>query len=104
MADIVKAAFVFVAPEADPQTHRHWIQTPVIHLLTVGVGSYAQAVTLCKELVEKEGVKAIELCAGFGNSGVARIAEAVGSNVVVGVVRFDHHPALGNVSGDTIFS
>ncbi|MGD9950597.1 MAG: DUF6506 family protein [Desulfobulbus sp.] len=104
MADTVKAAFVFVAPGADPDTHRQWIKTPVIHLLTVGVSNYAQAVATCKELVEKEGVKAIELCAGFGNSGVARIAEAVGKDAVVGVVRFDLHPALGNVSGDTIFT
>ena len=104
MAEIVKAAFVFIAPEADPNIHRQWITTPIIHLLTVGVGNYAQAVQTCKELVEKEGIKAMELCAGFGNSGVARIVEAVGPGVVVGVVRFDHHPALGNASGDTIFA
>lgn len=104
MAEIIKAAFVFVAPEADPGTHRQWITTPVIHLLSVGVSNYAQAVTTCKELVEKEGVKAIELCAGFGNQGVALIAQAVGPDVVVGVVRFDNHPALGHASGDTLFS
>jgi len=54
-----------------------------------------------KELVEKEGIGAIELCGGFGNAGTARIAAAV--KVPVGAVRFDIHPGLGNASGDTLF-
>lgn len=103
MVDILKAAFVFIAPEADPARHRQWIETPKIHLLTVGVKNYAEAVATCKELVKNEGVMALELCGGFGNRGTALIAEAVGEGVAVGVVRFDVHPGLGNVSGDTIF-
>lgn len=103
MAEILKAAFVFVAPEADPARHRQWIETPAVHLLTIGVRDYAQAVTTCKELVQNEGVKAIELCGGFGNRGIALITEAVGSGIAVGAVRFDIHPGLGNVSGDAIF-
>jgi hypothetical protein len=103
MAEILKAAFVFVAPEADPAQHRQWIKTPVVHLLAIGVKDYAQAVAICKELVHKEGVRAIELCGGFGNRGTALITEAVGSGVAVGAVRFDVHPGLGNVSGDSIF-
>lgn len=103
MAEVLKAAFVFVAPEADPAKHRQWIETPVVHLLTVGVKDYAQAVEICKALVQDEGVKAIELCGGFGNRGTSLIAEAVGSGIAVGAVRFDCHPGLGNASGDTIF-
>lgn len=103
MAEILKAAFIFVAPDADPDVHRKWIETPFVHLVTVGVKDYDEAVTTCKKLVQKEGVKAIELCAGFGNRGTALIAEAVGKGISVGVVRFDVHPGLGNVSGDTIF-
>jgi len=103
MAEILKAAFIFVAPDADPHKHRHWIETPSVHLVTVGVIDYAEAVTTCKELVQEEGVKAIELCAGFGNRGTALIADAVGRDIAVGAVRFDVHPGLGNVSGDTIF-
>jgi hypothetical protein len=103
MAEILKAAFVFVAPEADPAKHRQWIETPAAHLLTVGVKNYAQAVETCKSLVNNEGIKAIELCGGFGNRGTALISEAVGNGIAVGVVRFDGHPGLGNVSGDTIF-
>lgn len=103
MADILKAAFIFIAPDADPDVHRKWIETPAVHLVAVGVKDYDEAVTTCKKLVQNEGVNAIELCAGFGNRGTALIAEAVGKGIEVGVVRFDVHPGLGNVSGDTLF-
>lgn len=78
-----KAAFLFVVPDASPNEHRAAIQ-------------------VSKELV-KEGVSAIELCAGFGQKGVAKVAEAVGYRAKVGVVRFDPHPALGSKSGDELF-
>ena len=99
--ETLKAAFLFIAPEADPATHRAWVKTPKVHLLTVGVGNYDQAVAVAKELVEKEGIAAFELCGGFGHAGAAKVAAAV--NVPVGVVRFDIHPGLGNVSGDGLF-
>jgi hypothetical protein len=102
MNDILKAAFLFVAPEADPNTHRQWIKTPVVHLAVVGVKNYAQAVSTAKALLA-EGITAIELCGGFGNKGVAMIADAVEGKIPVGVVRFDTHPGLGNVSGDSFF-
>ena len=99
--DVLRAAFIFVAPEADPATSRAWVKTPKVHLLTVGVADYAQAEAVAREIVEKEGIGAIELCGGFGIAGTARIAAAV--PVPVGVVRFDVHPGLGGVSGDTLF-
>jgi hypothetical protein len=102
MSDILKAAFIFVAPEADPKTHRQWIQTPKVHLLSVGVKDYAQAAATAKQLVA-EGIGAIELCGGFGNKGCAMITEAVDGKIPVGVVRFDIHPGLGNASGDKFF-
>jgi len=66
------------------------------------VVDYAEAVVISKQLVE-EGVQAIELCGGFGHLGTAMIVEAVGDKAVVGVVRFDTHPGLGNQSGDTFY-
>ena len=98
---VLKAAFIFVAPQADPNAHRSWVRTEKVHLLTVAVPDYAGAEALVKDLVQKEGIAAIELCGGFGVAGTARVAEAAG--VPVGVVRFDTHPGLGNVSGDTLF-
>lgn len=98
----VKAAFIFVAPETDLNVHRAEIETPIIVLSVVGVKNYEEAETVAKELVE-QGVTAIELCAGFGNEGTARVAKAVGDKAVVGAVRFDLHPAFNNVSGDKMF-
>ncbi len=57
---------------------------------------------IARQLVE-EGNTAIELCGGFGVEGTALVSKAVGDKALVGVVRFDNHPDLGNQSGDKIF-
>ncbi len=98
----LKAAFMFIAPEADPSKHRAVVDTPVVQLIVVGVKSYDEACKVAKELIN-EGVKAIELCGGFGHIGVAKIVEAVEGKAAVGVVRFDIHPGLEGKSGDEIF-
>jgi len=98
----LKAAFMFVAPEADPEKHRAVISTPVVELHVVGVKNYDEACEVAKKLVE-DGIVAIELCGGFGHIGAAKVVEAVGGKVPVGVVRFDSHPGLEGKSGDTIF-
>ena len=51
-----------------------------------------------------QGVKAIELCAGFGNEGTAMVAKAVKGKACVGTVRFDHHPGFDFQSGDELFN
>ncbi|BCS87164.1 DUF6506 family protein [Pseudodesulfovibrio sediminis] len=102
MSQPLKAAFIFIAPGGDPALHRSWVLTDGVELLAIAVSNYGQAEKLAKELVEKEGIAAIELCGGFGAQGTARVAAAV--EVPVGVVRFDSHPGLGNASGDTLFS
>ncbi|GAF81904.1 unnamed protein product [marine sediment metagenome] len=103
MAEI-GAVFMFVSPGADPEKHRAIISAnPKSALLVVGVKDYEQAEKVSKELAD-QGVKAIELCAGFGNIGTARVAQAVGGRIPVGMVRFDHHPLIeGHKSGDDIF-
>lgn len=99
---VTKAAFIYVAPKNDPSIHRAVIDSPVIHLTVVGVVDYNEAEKIAQELVA-DGITTIELCAGFGNEGTARIAKSVGDKAIVGVVRFDLHPAFGNKSGDTLF-
>ncbi|WP_027179351.1 DUF6506 family protein [Maridesulfovibrio bastinii] len=101
MSEVLKAAFIFISPDGNPEEHKSWVRTGAVDLLAISVSSYAQAEQLAKDLVEKEGIKAIELCGGFGTAGTAKIAAAV--DVPVGVVRFDIHPGLGNVSGDKLF-
>lgn len=98
----VNAAFVFVAPEVDYKTHRTVVDTPVVSLTVVGVKNYDEAEIIARELVE-QGVKAIELCAGFGNEGIARVSRAVEGKASVGAVKFDHHPGFGYKSGDELF-
>lgn len=97
-----KAAFIYIAPGNDCKTHKAFIDSPVVKLTVVGVKNYEEAETAAQELVE-EGITAIELCAGFGIEGVARVSRAVGGKALVGVVRFDLHPAFSHQSGDSIF-
>lgn len=97
-----KAAFLFIAPETDAKIHNAVVSAPVVELHVVGVKSYQEAEKTAKELVE-QGVTAIELCAGFGVEGVARIKAAVEGKAVVGVVRFDNHPGFDFKSGDELF-
>lgn len=99
----VKAAFIFVAPETDYQTHRAVIETPALTLDIVGVKNYAEGVQIAKELVDN-GVKALELCAGFGNEGIAMISKAVEGRAAVGAVKFDCHPGFDFKSGDELFN
>jgi hypothetical protein len=97
-----KVAFIFLAPDSDPSKHRSIISTPeALDLTVVGVKDYDQAAQIAWELAD-QGVKAIELCGGFGNQGLARVARAAGNKAVVGAVRFDIHPLLGFKSGDDL--
>lgn len=98
----LKAAFMFVAPEAEAEKHRAVVVTPAVELTVVGVKDYQAAVQAAKQLVA-EGVSAIELCGGFGIEGAAAVKKAVQGKAVVGVVRFDNHPGLQFKSGDDLF-
>lgn len=99
----VNAAFIFIGPEIDYKTNRAVVDTPIIHLNVIGVKNYSEAVEVAQEMVS-QGVGAIELCAGFGNEGVAMISKAVRGKASVGAVRFDHHPGLEFKSGDELFN
>ena len=95
-----KVVFMLWTPDADPVKHRTALVLDSLELIVVGVKDYNQAVEVSQDLV-KEGVSAIELCGGFGNIGIAKVAEAV-KGVPVGVVKFDIHPLLQGKSGDQI--
>lgn len=98
----VNAAFIFIAPEVDSKQHRSVIDTPIVCLTVVGVKNYDEAQQVAIELVE-QGAQALELCAGFGNEGLALVNKAVEGKVAVGAVRFDYHPGFKFKSGDAIF-
>ena len=99
---VFRAAFIFLAPDVNPEVHRSKVMTPEVELTTVAVCDYAEAEKVAKSLVA-QGIKAIELCGGFGNSGTARIAAAIDGKADIGVVRFDCHPGLEGKSGDLLF-
>lgn len=100
---VLKAAFIFIAPLADPEIHRCWVKTPQVELLSVAVADYKSAADLVEKLISEEGIKAVELCGGFGHQGVALVKNAAAGRAAVGVVRFDLHPGLENKSGDEFF-
>lgn len=98
----LKAAFIFVAAQANAATHRATVNTGDVEVTTIAVKNYAEAEQVARSLLA-EGIVAIELCAGFGAEGLARIKRAVGAKIAVGAVRFDFHPGLDFHSGDELF-
>jgi hypothetical protein len=100
---ILQAAFLFIAPEADPIKDRTIVKTPAVHLTVVGVKNYAEGEKVAKELVA-QGITTLELCGGFGSVGTAAVSKAVERKANVGAVRFDIHPGLSFKSGDEFFS
>lgn len=98
----LKAAFMFIAPEANHSKHKTVVDTPNVALTVVGVDNYQEAEQVAIELAE-EGITAIELCAAFGIEGTAIVNKAVKGKAVVGAVRFDIHPGFNYKSGDDMF-
>ena len=86
-----KSAFIVMAPDGDPTQHQATIKTSKLEFTTVVIGmqDFDQAVEVAKELVQKEGVQSIYLCAGFTHQAVARVASAVGARAAVQVARGD---------------
>ena len=86
-----KAANIIMAPNADPQQHRAKIKGDQFEYNTVVIPifNFDQAAQVCKELVEKEGVQAIDLCPGFSHEGVAKIRSILGEGVPINVSRGD---------------
>ncbi len=99
---MLNAAFIFIAPGANPATDRGVVETPSVCLHSIGVSTYEEAVEVAKEMADI-GVSAIELCGGFGIRGTYMVEQAVWGKARVGAVRFDLHPGLDNKSGDDLF-
>ena len=97
----MKMAFMTFSPGSDPSKHRSMISTDIVDFITVMVPDRNQAVVVAKKLAA-EGCTIIELCSGFGHNLTAMVADAVKDKAMVGAVRFDFVPFLGQ-SGDKIF-
>lgn len=97
----MKMAFVVLVPGSDPSTHRSVISSDIMDFTTVMVPDRTQAVAEATRLADG-GNNVIELCSGFGHGITAMVADAVKDKAMVGAVRFDFVPFLGQ-SGDKIF-
>ena len=84
-----KVLFIAHTPDADPDKHRVVLETGKYKLTTVLVRNQAQALSVCRDMVEKQGIHSVMLCPGFTHKDIAEIAEAVGPNVSVTVARGD---------------
>lgn len=99
---MLTAAFIFIAPGADPALHRSVVKTPGVELTSIEVSTYEEGVAAAVEMADA-GCSAIELCGGFGIRGTYLVQEAVKGRARVGAVRFDLHPGLDCKSGDELF-
>lgn len=84
-----RAALIAITPDADPSKHRSVNKTPHYELTSILVKNEDDAVKVCIELVQKDGIQSFLLCPGFTNKGVARVSEAVGDGISVNVARGD---------------
>jgi hypothetical protein len=84
-----KAAFIAHVPDADSAKHRSTLRTSLYELTSVLVRDDDDAVKVCRDLLQKEGVKSFLLCPGFTHAAIARIGEAVGDGISINVARGD---------------
>ncbi|MBN2345526.1 MAG: hypothetical protein JXO51_03985 [Candidatus Aminicenantes bacterium] len=84
-----KAVFIAHAPDGDMNKHRTVIDTGRYRLHTCVVQSQAQALQVCRELREKEGIESVLLCPGFTHRDVAELFAALEGKVAVCVARGD---------------
>jgi hypothetical protein len=86
-----KSAFIVMAADGDPEKHRATIKTSKteVTMVLIKLLDFDQGVEVAKDLVQKQGVQSIYLCAGFSHQAVGRIADAVGDKVSVMSARGD---------------
>lgn len=84
-----KAVLVAHAPDADPEKHQCFVETPTYQIFVRVVRDQAQAVAVCRRLAQEEGIHAVLLCPGFTHKDIAELAEALGPGVGVFVARGD---------------
>lgn len=92
-------AYIFGHPGADPLADRTIIERDGARSILVPVAGEAEAPDVALELIDQEGVEAIELCGGFSAPDAARVIDAVDGRVPVGHVAY----ALESVEGAAAF-
>ncbi len=88
-----KEAFIALVPDAVAERHRCVVETDLYRLAVVLVSDANEAVEICRELVQTDGVQSLALCPGFTHEDVGRIVAAVGDGIAVAVARGDGRSA-----------
>jgi hypothetical protein len=79
--------FIVKGPGYDPTLDRSIIENPMFRTEVVCVSSVTDAVEIARKMAAS-GVEVIELCGGFGESGMNEVVAALDLDVPVGYVTF----------------
>lgn len=78
-----KSAYILLSASSNPDEHHYRFETDTRESQYITVRTYEEALERIKELFE-EGVRAIELCGGFGEERAREIIEMTNNELVVG--------------------
>jgi hypothetical protein len=84
-----KTLFMAHAPDAEREKHRSIIDTGKYQLFTVIVKNQDEAISVAKEMYDRESIHSIILCPGFTHTDVSGIFQALQGKVGVSVARGD---------------
>jgi hypothetical protein len=88
---VFKAGMVVMAPDGDPEIHRASIKTSKLELTVAlcQLFNFDQLASVCRDMVQNDGVQSLILCPGCTHEAVARVVEAIGPGIAVNVARGD---------------
>jgi len=86
--------FIFLGPGTDPTVDRVVIERGGFRSTIVAVPEQSAAAPVAVELVDG-GVQLVELCGAFGPVWAARVIEAIGGRVPVGLVSYGPESVAG---------
>ena len=84
-----KTLFMAHAPDAEKEKHRSIIDTGKYKLFSVVVKNQDDAISVAKEMYDKEKIESIILCPGFTHTDVSGIFQALQGKVGITVARGD---------------
>jgi hypothetical protein len=84
-----KALFMAHAPDAEKEKHRSIIDTGKYKLFSVVVKNQDDAISVAKEMYDKQKIDSIILCPGFTHKDVSDIFQVLQGKVGITVARGD---------------
>jgi hypothetical protein len=84
-----KVLFMAHAPDAEKEKHKSIIDTGKYKLFSVVVKNQNEAISVAKEMYDREKIESVILCPGFTHTDVSRIFQALQGKVSITVARGD---------------